>query len=64
MGFDRTAASGSLTGVSPRPMLVGAPRNALWVFNAGVSLCILCCHRLQSRCACFTVRVLIARLSP
>ena len=35
MGFDRTAASGSLTGVSPRPMLVGAPRNAVWAFNAG-----------------------------
>ena len=26
------------TGVSPRPMLMGAPRNALRAFNAGVSL--------------------------
>lgn len=26
------------TGISPRPMLVGAPRNALRAFNAGVSL--------------------------
>ena len=28
----------SSTGISPRPMLVGAPRNALRAFNAGVSL--------------------------
>ena len=26
------------TGISPRPMLMGAPRNALRAFNAGVSL--------------------------
>ena len=29
------------TGVSPRPMLMGAPRNALRAFNAGVSLSCL-----------------------
>lgn len=34
-------------------MLVGAPRNAVWAFNAGVSLCILRCRRPQSRYACF-----------
>ena len=28
----------SSTGISPRPMLMGAPRNALRAFNAGVSL--------------------------
>jgi len=56
MGFDRTAVSGSLTGVSPRPMLVGAPRNAVWAFNAGVSLCLLRCRRPQSRYACFAAR--------
>lgn len=28
----------SSTGVSPRPMLMGAPHNALRAFNAGVSL--------------------------
>lgn len=27
-----------LTGISPRPILMGAPRNTLRVFNAGVSL--------------------------
>ena len=31
----------SSTGVSPRPMLMGAPRNALRAFNAGVSLSCL-----------------------
>lgn len=53
MGFNRTAVSSSLTGVSPRPMLMGAPRNAVWAFNAGVSLCVLRCRRPQSRYACF-----------
>lgn len=56
MGFNRTADSGSLTGVSPRPMLVGAPRNAVWAFNAGVSLFLLRCRRPQSRYACFAAR--------
>ena len=32
------AAWHSSTGVSPRPMLMGASRNALWAFNARVSL--------------------------
>ena len=31
------AAGRSSTGISPRPMLMGAPRNALRAFNAGVS---------------------------
>ena len=53
MGFNRTAVSSSLTGVSPRPMLMGAPRNAVWAFNVGVSLCVLRCRRPQSRYACF-----------
>ena len=38
MGIKRTADGISSTGISPRPMLVGAPRNALRAFNAGVSL--------------------------
>ena len=56
MDFNRTAVSSSLTGVSPRPMLMGAPRNAVWAFNAGVSLCLLRCRRPQSRYACFAAR--------
>ena len=42
------AAGRSSTGISPRPMLMGAPRNALRAFNAGVSLYCLCilAHRL------------------
>lgn len=32
------AAGGRSTGISPRPILMGAPRNALRAFNAGVSL--------------------------
>ena len=42
------AAGRSSTGISPRPMLMGAPRNALRAFNAGVSLSCLCilAHRL------------------
>ena len=35
------AAGRSSTGISPRPMLMGAPRNALRAFNAGVSLSCL-----------------------
>ena len=35
------AAGYSSTGISPRPMLMGAPRNALRAFNAGVSLSCL-----------------------
>lgn len=38
----------SSTGVSPRPMLVGAARNALWAFNARVSLTCPVCHRPQA----------------
>ena len=38
----RTAAGRSSTGISPRPMLMGAPRNDLRAFNAGVSLSCLC----------------------
>ena len=56
MDFNRTTVSGSLTGVSPRPMLMGAPRNAVWAFNAGVSLCLLRCRRPHSRYACFAAR--------
>ena len=42
------AAGRSSTGISPRPMLMGAPRNALRAFNAGVSLSCLCilAHKL------------------
>ena len=42
------AAGRSSTGISPRPMLMGAPRNALRAFNAGVSLSCLrvIAHRL------------------
>ena len=42
------AAGRSSTGISPRPILMGAPRNALRAFNAGVSLFCLCilAHRL------------------
>ena len=42
------ATGRSSTGISPRPMLMGAPRNALRAFNAGVSLSCLCilAHRL------------------
>ena len=42
------AAGHSSTGISPRPMLMGAPRNALRAFNAGVSLSCLriLAHRL------------------
>ena len=42
------AAGRSSTGISPRPMLMGAPRNALRAVNAGVSLSCLCifAHRL------------------
>ena len=35
------AAGCGPTGISPRPMLMGAPRNALRAFNAGVSLSYL-----------------------
>ena len=42
------AAGRSSTGISPRPILMGALRNALRAFNAGVSLSCLCilAHRL------------------
>ena len=42
------AAGRSSTGISPRPILMGAPRNALRAFNAGVSLSCLriLAHRL------------------
>ena len=42
------AAGYSSTGISPRPILMGAPRNALRAFNAGVSLSCLCilAHKL------------------
>ena len=42
------SAGRSSTGISPRPMLMGAPRNALRAFNAGVSLSCLrvIAHRL------------------
>ena len=44
------AAGRSSTGISPQPILMGAPRNALRAFNAGVSLSCLCilAHRLPS----------------
>ncbi len=38
----------SSTGVSPRPMLMGAAHNALWAFNARVSLTLPVCHRPQA----------------
>ena len=40
----------SSTGVSPRPMLMGAPRNALRAFNAGVSLS--CLHFIARKLPC------------
>ena len=46
--FHRTAAGNSSTGVSPRPILVGAPRNAVRAFNAGVSLSCLYGRRPQA----------------
>ena len=48
MGFSSAAAGNSSTGVSPRPMLVGAPRNAVRAFNAGVSLSSLYGRRPQT----------------
>lgn len=43
----------SSTGVSPRPMLVGAARNALWAFNARVSLtCLYVVARKLPRLLC------------
>ena len=45
----RTAAGCGSTGFSPRPMLVGAARNALWAFNARVSLTCLVRPRQASR---------------
>ena len=45
----------SSTGVSPRPMLMGAARNALWAFNARVSL--TACMSSPAGChACFADR--------
>lgn len=38
----------SSTGISPRPMLMGAPHNALRAFNAGVSLTLPMRHRSQA----------------
>ena len=35
---NRRLVAASLTGISPRPMLVGAPHDALRASNAGVSL--------------------------
>ena len=35
------AAGRSSTGISPRPMLMGAAHDALWASNAGVSLSCL-----------------------
>ena len=42
------AAGYSSTGISPRPILMGAPHDALRAFNAGVSLSCLriLAHRL------------------
>ena len=43
----------SSTGISPRPMLVGAARNALWAFNARVSLtCLYVVARKLPRLLC------------
>ena len=55
------AAGRSSTGISPRPMLMGVPRNALRAFNAGVSLSCLrvLAHRLPHL---FCGPVFIARL--
>ena len=38
----------SSTGISPRPMLMGAAHNALWAFNARVSLTLPVRHRPQA----------------
>ena len=57
------AAGRSSTGISPRPMLMGAPRNALRAFNAGVSLsCLYVVARKLPRSHCGVV--LIAPLIP
>lgn len=42
------AAGHSSTGISPRSMLMGAPRNAVRAFNAGVSLSCLYGRRPQA----------------
>ena len=57
------AAGRSSTGISPRPMLMGAPRNALRAFNAGVSLSCLrvLAHKLLNL---FYGAVVLARLFP
>lgn len=59
----RAVVSCNLTGVSPRPMLMGAPRNTLRVFNAGVSLCRLVCRRPQAAKPVYGA-VVVARLFP
>ena len=58
------AAGRSSTGISPRPMLMGAPRNALRAFNAGVSLSCLrvLAHRLPHLfCGLMFVALLFGR---
>lgn len=42
------AAGRSSTGISPRPMLMGAAHNALWAFNARVSLTLSVRRRPQA----------------
>ena len=48
MAAKGTSFGRSSTGVSPRPMLMGAAHNALWAFNARVSLTLPVCHRPQA----------------
>ena len=58
------AAGRSSTGNSPRPMLMGVPRNALRAFNAGVSLSCLrvLAHRLPHLfCGLMFVALLFGR---
>ena len=58
------SAGRSSTGISPRPMLMGAPRNALRAFNAGVSLSCLrvLAHRLPHLfCGLMFVALLFGR---
>ena len=58
------AAGRSSTGISPRPMLMGVPRNALRAFNAGVSLSCLrvLAHRLPHLfCGLMFVALLFGR---
>ena len=48
LAAEGTSSGRSSTGVSPRPMLMGAAHNAVWAFSARVSLTLPVCHRPQA----------------